>query len=250
MGGRVDHPDALLGAPQDVAVPEVAVEPGRRLLGHQLGQPGDDALDALGVVGGDAPVVAGELEVGQHPALGEELRPRRGGLVEHRQPRDEAVGVAAVRRRAGLVGGRQRAAETGRRVGRRPAGLDPAQDQAAVVGGQHVGHAHAAGLAQPRQPGGLAGEELRRRVVEGLHQRRGAVGEAQLGGHAHVAAVDRSGRDDGGAEELLGVPGDQRLARHRAAPEVSPTASASRSAREAEVRSTIVSTSSNPASPP
>jgi MFS family permease len=137
VGGGVDDPDALLGAPQDVAVPQVAVQPGRLLFRHQLGQPGDDSLDALGVVLADPAAVAGELEVRQHPTLPVELRPRGRRLVEHRQPRDEAVGVPAVRRRAGLVGRREGTAESGRRVGRGAAGLDPAQDQAAVVGGEH-----------------------------------------------------------------------------------------------------------------
>ena len=42
---RVDHPDLAVVAPEHVAVPEVAVQPGRRLLGDQVGQPADDALD-------------------------------------------------------------------------------------------------------------------------------------------------------------------------------------------------------------
>ncbi len=41
VSGRVDDPDALLGAPQHVAVPEIAVQPGRRLLGHEAAQSRD-----------------------------------------------------------------------------------------------------------------------------------------------------------------------------------------------------------------
>jgi hypothetical protein len=48
--GGVDHPDALLGAPEHVAVPEVTVQPRRTLFGHQLAEPGDDRLDTLGVL--------------------------------------------------------------------------------------------------------------------------------------------------------------------------------------------------------
>src|SRR5262249_33673554 len=43
--GGVDRAAAALVRPDDVAVPEVAVQAGRALLGHQVGQASDDALD-------------------------------------------------------------------------------------------------------------------------------------------------------------------------------------------------------------
>ena len=73
---------------------------GRRLLGDEVAQPPDDGLDRRGVLRRDRVPVPGELEVGQHPAHGVELGPRRAGPVGHRQATDEAVLLRAVRRRA------------------------------------------------------------------------------------------------------------------------------------------------------
>ena len=100
-----------VGAPQAVAVPQVAVQPRRRLVGDEVAQPADDRLDRRRVLRRDRVAVAGELEVGQHPAHGVELGPRRAGPVGHREAADEAVLLRAVRRRAGGVSGRERLAE-------------------------------------------------------------------------------------------------------------------------------------------
>ena len=193
--------------------------------GTRSREAGDHGLDVDGLVGGDPAAVAGELEVRQHPPLAVELRPGGRRLVEEGQAGDEAVALGAVRRGAGEMGGGQRPAEGGRGVRGRAARLDPAQDQAALVGGQHLRDVEPAlaGRGQPAQAVGLRGEEPVGRVVERLHQGGGAVGEAQLGRHAHVPAVDGSGGHDGTAEELLGVPGDQRLAGHGCRPRAAAT---------------------------
>ena len=73
-------------------------------------------------------------------------------------------------------------------------------------------------LGEPPQPGGLGLEEALRRVGQRLHQRGLPAGQPQPRGRGDVAAGHRRGRDHGRAEELLGTPGDQRLASHQAGP--------------------------------
>ena len=164
---------------------------------------------------GHRAAVAGELEVGQHPAYGVELRPRVGGAVGHRQPPDEAVVLGPEARRAGLVGGGERATEVRGRVGAVLAGLDPRDHQALLVDAEHLRHVHATlDLAEPAQPRGLALEEVLGRVRERLHQRRLAVAEPQLGGGGDVTPGDGGGGHDRGAEQLLGPAGDQWLPGH------------------------------------
>ena len=81
-------------APHQVARPEVAVQPGGRLVGAgEVGDPPDHPLDGGRVAGGDPAAVAGELEVGQHPAGREELRP--GGCLPVRQRQGADVAVHA-----------------------------------------------------------------------------------------------------------------------------------------------------------
>ena len=74
----VDHPVAPSRPQMHVAVPEVAVQPGRRLLRHQLGEPPITASIAEASSSVAHPAVAGELEVGQHPPGRVELRPGAG----------------------------------------------------------------------------------------------------------------------------------------------------------------------------
>ena len=123
-------------AQMHVAVPEVAVQPGGRLLGQQVGRAGRSRPRSAAASSSVAcAAVAGQLEVGQHPPGRVELRPGRRGPVRQRQPADEAVLLQAVRRRrrpravAASAWPNATAAST---VGL--AGLDPAQDQALVVG--------------------------------------------------------------------------------------------------------------------
>ncbi len=120
----------------------------------------------------------------------------------------EAVG-------AGGVGGGEPPAEVGRLVGGLLAGVDPGDHEALVVDGEHRRHRDAVlDLGEPAQPGRLGGEEAGGRAGEGLHQGRGAVAEAQLGGGGDVAAGDRRGGHDGGPEQRLRAAGDRRLTGH------------------------------------
>jgi hypothetical protein len=215
VGGRVDHAASRVVGPDDVAVPEVAVQPARSLLGDEVGEPPDDRLDHLGTFGRDGAAVARELEVGQHALGGVELRPRRGALVRQRQPADVAVAVQAVRRRTGLVGRGQRPAEVARGLGRELAGLDPVEDQAVGLDREHLGHLHPAGLPEPPQAGRLGLEEPGWGIGQGLHEGRAPAAEPELGGGGDVAARDRSRGRDRGAQQLLGPAGDVRLTRHR-----------------------------------
>ena len=60
-----------------------------------------------------------------------------------------------------------------------------------------------------RSPSASAAKNPVRRVRAGLDHRRAAVGQAQPGGGADVAARDRGGRRDRGAEQRLGALGDR-----------------------------------------
>ena len=86
----------------------------------------------------------------------------------------------------------------------------------------------------------------------GLHDRGAAVGEPQLGRRRGVATGQRGGRDDRGAEQLLGVPGHDGLAGHLGRDRGSrrPGSCWRAETRTAQVRSTIASTSSKPCGPP
>ena len=96
----------------------------------------------------------------------------------------------------------------------RPARLDPGQDQALGVVGEHLGHGDGAGLGQPGQSRGLGLEEPDRRVRAGLDDRGPPVGEPQPGRRADVAAGDRVGRDHRRAEQSLGPLRDRRHRGH------------------------------------
>ncbi len=204
-------------APEHVAVPEVAVQPGRRFLGQQRGEASYHRVDAGGLGVGQGATVTGQLGVGQHPTGRVELRPRRGAALGQREAGDEAVGLGAVRRRTRGVRVGQPAAEVGRVVAVPAPGLDPGQDQAVRSDREDVGHGHAAlDLAQPPQPGGLPLEEALRRARHRLHQGRRAVAQPQLRRRRDVATGDRRGRGDGRTEQRLGTTGQEGLAGHPA----------------------------------
>src|SRR3546814_8573593 len=95
MGRRVDDVHDAVTAPQDVAVPQVAVQACRVLGGDEVGEPADDLLDHRAVLRTDRTAVAGDLEIGEHPLGGKELGPARRGGVAHRQAPDVAVVLEA-----------------------------------------------------------------------------------------------------------------------------------------------------------
>ena len=99
-----------------------------------------------------------------------------------------------------------------------PGALDPGQHQAVVLGREHVGDVDVGDLAEPAEPGGLGAEEVDRCVRPGLHQGRRAGGEPEPGGVADVAAGERGGGHDGGAEQRLGALRDRPPPRHVSAP--------------------------------
>ena len=121
--------------------------------------------------------------------------------------------LAAVRRRAGGVGGRQPPAQARRPRRRWSARLDPAQDQAVRVDGQHLGHLHSAARPRPARAGpsasaakNPAGAWVRVFISAVVPLERRSLVAA-----GDVAAGDRRGGDHGAAEELLGTAGQQRL---------------------------------------
>ena len=154
-----------------------------------------DRLDRGGLAVGDRAAVAGELEVGQHPAYGVELRPRRRTAVGQRQPADEAV---ALQRRTS----RRRPGEWPRARCPKPAAasgwclprLDPrggSRSRRRRRAPRAPGTPPGTGSPSQRRPVGLGLEEALRRVRQRLHQRGGAVAEAQPGRGGDVAAGDR-----------------------------------------------------------
>ena len=206
-----------------------------------------------GVAVGDRAAVAGQLEVGQQPAHGVELRPRAGGLVGQRQPADEAVVVEAPVVGAGGVRAGQLLAERRGRLGRRlRALLDPREDHAVARRREHLGDRYAVlDLGQPAQAGRLGLEEPLGCVRQRLHQRRLPGREPQPGRGRDVAAGDGRGRDDRRPEELLGALGRQWLTSHQAwSPAGGPSVSGRARTIASLVRSTIASTSSKPSAPP
>src|SRR3546814_17948240 len=91
MGRRVDDVHDAVTAPQDVAVPQVAVQACRVLGGDEVGEPADDLLDHRAVLRTDRTAVAGDLEIGETPLGGTELGHARRGGVAHRQVRKTRV---------------------------------------------------------------------------------------------------------------------------------------------------------------
>ena len=174
---------------------------------------------AAASLGLDAAAVGGELEVGQHPAGGEELRPRtaRCGWAA-------AACRCSRRRRRGRSPGRRR---RGSRPADRPklsaastvgsAGLDPGEHQAVVLDGEHLGYVDAAGARPPRasaarrprwgrSPSGACGRVLISADVPSDSRSRVAV---QMSPPATGVVATT-----GGAEQRLGPLGDAAHPRH------------------------------------
>ena len=209
MGGRVDDVDGTVGAPHEVAGPEISVN-ARRWFGRPgvLRDAAQQALDRLDVVVGDRSAVVRELEVRKHPTRREELRPCRCRLVRQRREPDVAVSACAE-----LIGTRgvrtaQPLPEVVRRLGRGTARLDPGDQQAIVGDTEHVRYVGSARLGEPAQAGRFALEESRWGLRPGLRNGASAVGQTQAGTRADVTACDGSRGNDADAEQLLGPRSD------------------------------------------
>ncbi len=160
--------------------------------------------------------------------------------------------VGAVRR-AGLaaVQPSQTPTESSRRIHRWFSGFDPAQDDAVVVVGHQFGDREARGLrighalGQRLQSACFGGEEPVRRSGMGLDQCRRAVAEAQSGAGADVATGNRRGRDNRHAQQGLGASGNRAQSGHRRSFR-GDHRRRRRATISADVRSTMLSTSSKP----
>ena len=220
VGGGVDERRAPSVPHSDVAVPQVAVQAGRRLLGHQLRRAGRRP---------------------PRPPRRRRARARRGRRPAGRTGSSRRSAWNSAQVSAGRCGSGSRAMKPSRSapydgapaawvaarlrpsaagvVAAGPARLDPAR-----APGSRRSTASTSGTATP--PSAVASASQRRPraslskkpgggLVERLHQRRGAVAQAQLGGDRDVTAGDRCGRDDGRAEQLLGAAGQAAGAGHR-----------------------------------
>ena len=171
--GRVDE-DRLVGRPQHVARPEVAVDPRGRPSVVELpgGQSRADPIHRLGSRGAEVAHVARRTAVRPDPGLGVELSPRAemtewqclstdpGSARPVRRPSPKAFGSPLVHHREGPP-------ESFRDRGSSTAGWNTLQLDTAVGDGAHASDPRAAGglrLGQPAQPGRLCGEEPGRSV--------------------------------------------------------------------------------------
>ncbi len=173
--GGVDEHDAA-GRPQHVPVPEIAVDPGRRLLvveharRDRLGrQPDEPAL-----CGGRVPDLHGHVEVWEHPVACVEPAPRR--LLGRGQgpPSDEerslpSVGAGAERTSARRVRTSQPRAERPRRVGTRTGFVDPLELDASRRDRRDHDRPRTARGREPGKAGRLGLEEALWRIGASLH---------------------------------------------------------------------------------
>jgi hypothetical protein len=228
----------------DVAAPEVAVQPRRRLVRPgELLDPGCDRLDRAHAGGPQRAAVGRHPRRRQQPVGGVERRPAAGRLVRQRErpePQQRRVGRArrqrAGRLRPGLVQERETAPEM-RLVGA-PAALDPLERQEVVADRQDVRHGQRSGAGQPAQARGLGGEGAWNGIRSGLDERAPPVLEHGRVGVVEVAAGHAPQLRDRRAER-----GGERV------PHTRPSArSSSSSPRHAA--STRSSTCSKPSSPP
>ncbi len=67
----VDQPGPVVGAPQDVARPEVTVNPGRRFVAAEGGSPDEDLFDKLSLGRAERAIVDRHPQVRHEPALDE-----------------------------------------------------------------------------------------------------------------------------------------------------------------------------------
>jgi hypothetical protein len=194
MHGGVDHPGEPVGSPQHVACPQVTVNQcGRLRWSGQLRECTKHALDVSGVVGSHRASCYCRPEERTNPALGPEIDPGRPRSARKGQGCDPAVTVGIAEcRHPGPVGSRERSAQPLGGGCRRPARLDPLQDEAGVVGADHGGNGYAArDGSQLTQAGGLPAEEIRRRTRPGLDEYRSTVVEPATMRNADVPTGNR-----------------------------------------------------------
>ena len=192
--GGIDQPVATVGVDQPVAGPQVAVQACGRFRGtaDSFQAPGQSLHRRDRRVRQRARITRqpGERE---QPVSGVELGPRRARFVGQPAAAGAAPVFAAEAGRARAVQRRKCGAEW--RFGRaaRPAAfVDPLQHEVVrcVVGDrEHLGDRDRAGCAQPGEPGGLGGEEVRRRGRVGLREHTPAVVEVERERDRNVSAV-------------------------------------------------------------
>ena len=259
VGGGIDQPVPAVRPGVDVAAPEVAVDPGRR-----LGRPGElaDPLDHpadRGSGGGVDPAARRGQRCRAARAGPRSGHPSRepGGTAssgsvtpaEAQRPARRARRQGVEARGAGPVNDRQAAPELLLAARSRRPRLDPFERQPERAGlldhREHARDRQAAGLGQPGQPRGLGAVLVGGGVAPALQERAGSVRQIEQPGVVDVAAADPPRPLDAGAERPAGG-GERSSAAHQAALS-SPRISSS---SPSQARSTMSRTSSKPPSPP
>ena len=194
LRGRIDQVRRVVGRPQHVAGPEIAVDACRRFgRAAVLVDRFQEALDLDHVGGPQRAAVGRHPQVRRQPLIREPGRPgpvvRTGGQRE----RPDVPGLAGTEPvRPGPVQRGQRRAQPVRGPRRGRSRCDPLQDQQVGKFGEHLRYRCACG-GEPPQPGGLRGEEPRRRLARrpALREDRGAVVEGEPGRRADAPAAHR-----------------------------------------------------------
>ena len=157
-------------------------------------------------LGRDVGAVAGELEVGEHPPLDQELRPRVGRRVRQRHRGDVAVARAAERVGPRVVG---RGAAGGRAA--RPRRRSAGRARSTPGSGSRRLRPSTSGIGAPpasasqSSPAASTVKKSSGACGRVFIERRAAVAQPKPGRRADVAAGDRRGGHDRGTQQLLGT---------------------------------------------
>ena len=195
MSGRVDK-GGPFGRPQDIPGPQVAVNPGRPLVGVEVavGATGGHPVQDGRVRGREGAAVAAYPGDGGEPFVRPEGAPRvvraqreRQRLRERAEPAVAAPAVrrATVCRRASEVGARQVLAEPDRRLLGRGDAVQADQVEMVLAHVDDVDDQRPTGGAQPAQPGCLPGEVAAGDACAGLavdrHTETVGIGRCRAG---------------------------------------------------------------------
>ncbi|CAM5235483.1 hypothetical protein SVIOM342S_03482 [Streptomyces violaceorubidus] len=236
--GRVDEVDVSVGAPQHVAVPQVAVAGSAVGGARQLGQPLQTRSTSAASAARTVPESTAR-RIRQHAVRGVPAGPVVPGDIAHRGPPDvRLLGPAGrrgtERRCPGGVQPGQVPSEPDRRLRTRLAARHPVGDQRALVHAVHRGDRHRPGPGQPAQPRGLGAR--RTRILRELDHHGAPVVEADLGEPPGQRALTdhrppgEPGRDGRGRAEGTHTH-DPRTRPRPSAPTPRPTRAARNSGR-------------------
>lgn len=160
VSSGIDEPDPVLGSPENVATPEVTMQPSRQLVGPgKLPDPSTDGLDGRRIM--QNPLVNSGPQVGKHPMLDIPLRPGRRGNVPHGRKPNPRVNRPTGRRHPktispGPMQGGQLPPKPLSRTPRRLPNRHGLDDKPLVVKPEHSGNLWTTARAHPRTVGPLS----------------------------------------------------------------------------------------------